>query len=66
MAGPRFGVEPLLRLTNELAPPDPVRTSLDACIRGELGFSVEILSFSIADFSRSLERCVNLFDSDQI
>ncbi|HWM87062.1 MAG TPA: hypothetical protein VNO33_14510, partial [Kofleriaceae bacterium] len=66
VAGPRFALEPLLRLTNTLAPPEPVQTTLEACLRGELGFSVQILSFSIADFSRSLERCTTLFDSDQV
>jgi hypothetical protein len=66
VAGPRFGLEPLLRLNNELVPPDPAHTTLDACLRGELGFSVQILSFSIADFSQSLERCLPLFDSDEV
>jgi len=66
VAGPRIAVEPLLRFSSEVVPPNPVQSQLDACLRGELGFSIEILSFSIADFSQSLERCVNLFDSDQI
>jgi hypothetical protein len=65
VAGPRISVEPLLRFTSELAPPDPLRSKLEACMRGELGFSVQILSFSIADFSRSLERCLTLAESEQ-
>jgi hypothetical protein len=65
VAGPRIAVEPLLRASTDVVPPNPVHSQIDACLRGELGFSVEILSFSIADFSQSLERCVNLFDSDQ-
>jgi hypothetical protein len=64
VAGPRFAVEPLVRLTGDLAPPAPLHTRLEACLRGEIGFSVEILSFSLADFSRSLERCMTLFDSN--
>jgi hypothetical protein len=60
VAGPRIGVEPLLRFSSTVAPPGPVQSQLDACIRGDLGFSVDILSFSIADFSQSLERCLPL------
>lgn len=64
VAGPRFAVEPMVRLSGDLAPPAPLHTRLEACLRGEIGFSVEILSFSLADFSRSLERCMTLFDSN--
>ena len=64
VAGPRLSVEPLVRLSGDIVPPAALHTQLEACMRGELGFSVEILSFSIADFSKSLERCLTLFDSE--
>ena len=64
VAGPHVALEPLLRVSGEAAPPDPLHTRLEACLRGELGFSVQIFSFSLADFSKSLERCETLFDSD--
>jgi hypothetical protein len=63
VAGPRVAIEPLVRLSSELVPPASLHTELEACLRGELGFSVKILSFSLADFSKSLERCLTLFDS---
>ena len=66
VAGPRVALEPLLRLTSTFAPPDPLRTLLEACLRGELGFSIKILSFELADFSTSLERCLTLYDSNQV
>jgi hypothetical protein len=66
VAGPRVALEPLLRLTGTLAPPDPLHTLLEACLRGELGFSVKVLSFELADFSTSLERCLTLFDSNAV
>jgi hypothetical protein len=62
VAGPRISIEPLLRLNSELISPTAIHSELEACLRGELGFSVKILSFSLADFSRSLERCLTLFD----
>jgi hypothetical protein len=65
VAGPHFSVEPLVRASGELVPPAPLHTQLEACMRGELGFEVKILSFSLADFSKSLERCLTLFDSAQ-
>jgi hypothetical protein len=64
VAGPHVSLEPLLRLTGTLAPPDPLHTLLEACLRGELGFSVQILSFELADFTTSLERCLTLYDSN--
>ncbi len=66
VAGPRVALEPLLRLTGTLAPPDPLHTLLEACLRGELGFSVKVLSFELADFSTSLEKCLTLFDSNAV
>ncbi|HWM87408.1 MAG TPA: hypothetical protein VNO33_16260 [Kofleriaceae bacterium] len=66
VAGPRVALEPLLRLTNTLAPPDPLHTLLETCLRGELGFSIQILSFELADFSHSLERCLTLYDSNAL
>lgn len=61
VAGPRLSVEPSLRFNGGFVPPDSLQGQLDACMRGELGFSVKILSFELADFSRSLERCITLF-----
>ena len=66
VAGPRVALEPLLRFTSTLAPPDPLRSLLEACLRGELGFSIKILSFELADFSTSLERCLTLYDSNAV
>jgi hypothetical protein len=63
VAGPRIGLEPLVRFTRDPVLSDQLHTQLDACMRGELGFSVQIFSFSIADFSTSIERCLNLFES---
>lgn len=63
VAGPRLSVEPSLRFNGGFVPPDSLSGQLDACMRGELGFSVTILSFELADFSRSLERCLTLFQT---
>jgi len=65
VAGPRLSVEPLVRFSGQFVPPDSLGGQLEACMRGELGFSVKILSFELADFSRSLERCLTLFDTEQ-
>lgn len=57
VAGPGFALTSTFRGQGQFIPPAQVAAQVEACLRGDLDFTVEILSAQLANFSTDAERC---------